>query len=64
METIFDVGLGPLIFGITMFIGGVLAFYLPESNGRKVPETIQEANDFPGERYDDMLACTSYYKFK
>ena len=46
MTTIFGVGLGPLIFGITMFIGGALTFYLPETNKQKIPETIAEANAF------------------
>ncbi|XP_067942432.1 organic cation transporter protein-like isoform X2 [Watersipora subatra] len=44
--TIFGVGLGPFIFGISMLIGGLLAFYLPETSQQRVPETIKEANVF------------------
>ena len=45
-NTPFGKGLGPLIFGITMFIGGIMTFYLPETNKQKIPETIREANLF------------------
>ncbi|XP_067942741.1 organic cation transporter protein-like isoform X2 [Watersipora subatra] len=44
--TVFGVGFGPLIFGISMFIGGLLTFYLPETKQQRVPETIKESNVF------------------
>lgn len=46
MPTLFAEGLGPLIFGIAALVGGFLAFYQPETNNRKIPETINEANHF------------------
>jgi len=46
VTTRFGAGLGAMIFGITMFIGGLAAFTLPETNNKKVPESIAEANTF------------------
>lgn len=46
MQTVFGPYLGALIFGATMFIGGLLAFLLPETNKKRIPETIAEANVF------------------
>ena len=46
VSTLFAAGLGPLIFGATMLIGGFLTFYLPETNNKKIPVTISEANTF------------------
>ncbi|XP_067942897.1 organic cation transporter protein-like [Watersipora subatra] len=46
VDTIFGSNLGVLIFGITMVIGGFLAFLLPETNNYRMPETIAEANVF------------------
>ena len=46
VETVFGAGLGTFIFGITMFIGGVLTIFLPETNQQIMPETIAEANVF------------------
>jgi len=46
VKTIFGPSLGSLIFGITMFIAAILAYFLPETNLKKVPETIADANVF------------------
>jgi len=60
VETPFKQGLGALIFGITMFIGGWAALALPETNNKRVPETIAEANVFmtPGYVVDIISELT------
>ena len=61
MTTRFGAGLGAMIFGITMFIGGLAALTLPETNNRKVPESIAEANVFmTSSRYVLVLATYSH----
>lgn len=32
-----------LIFGVVSFVAGVLAFFLPETKGKKLPDTVKEA---------------------
>ena len=34
-----------LIFGVATLIGGLSAYLLPETKGKKLPDTIQEAVD-------------------
>ncbi|XP_072178656.1 organic cation transporter protein-like [Diadema setosum] len=34
------------IFGVSSVVAGVLAFFLPETKGRRVPETIEEGENF------------------
>ena len=46
IQTPFNTGFGPLIFGIIMFISGVAAIYLPETRNTRIPETIEQANHF------------------
>lgn len=42
LKFIFDF-LPLLVFGIVAFIAGILAKFLPETLGRKLPDTIEEA---------------------
>ena len=46
VDTPLKSGLGPMILGVAMLVGGVLAFYPPETKGQKIPETIGDANRF------------------
>jgi fluoride ion exporter CrcB/FEX len=34
-----------LVFGVFAFISGILAIFLPETLGRKLPDTIKEAEE-------------------
>lgn len=34
-----------LVFGVVAFIAGILAKFLPETLGRKLPDTIEEAEN-------------------
>ena len=34
-----------LIFGVATLIGGLSAYLLPETKGKKLPDTVQEALD-------------------
>lgn len=36
----------PLIFGIVPILGACLVFYLPETKGQQLPETIEDAESF------------------
>jgi len=59
IQTIFGPSLGALIFGIVMFIAAILAYFLPETNGQRIPETIAEANVFQtGNQY---VALINYF---
>ena len=47
-----------LIFGVATLIGGLAAYLLPETKGKKLPDTVQEAlamveNDEVNSRQDD-----------
>lgn len=44
LKFIFDF-LPLLLFGIVAFISGLLAFWLPETLGMKLPDTIEEAEN-------------------
>ncbi|KAF6040824.1 Orct [Bugula neritina] len=46
VQTVFGPNLGALIFGSTMLVGAILAYFLPETNNQKLPENIAEANVF------------------
>lgn len=35
-----------IIFGVLAFVGGLLSLYLPETLGKKLPETIEEGENF------------------
>ena len=48
----------PLItFGLSAFIAGALAFFLPETNKKKIPDTIEES-----EHFKLGLGCNSLQK--
>lgn len=42
---VYSESLPVIIFGVSAFIGGMLTFLLPETLGKKLPETIEEAEN-------------------
>ena len=52
-----------LIFGIATLIGGISAYLLPETKGKKLPDSIQEALNMedvkmPSSGPENDLCCT------
>ncbi len=47
--------LPPVIFGVIPLIGMVLLFFLPETNGAPLPETLEDGESF-GKRSDSKEA--------
>lgn len=48
--------LPPIIFGVTPLVGACFAFYLPETRGEPLPETIEDGENFGKKppKYDDI----------
>jgi len=56
VETVFGPGLAALVFGIAMLLGAFSSYFLPETNKKKIPETIEEANMFMAKgQYQNIL---------
>ncbi len=48
-----------VIFGITAFVAGILALFLPETQHRKMPDTIEEGEAVPVSLKDGIFKRSS-----
>ncbi|CAH1800792.1 unnamed protein product [Owenia fusiformis] len=57
-------GLPYLVLGSVPVIVGLLCFLLPETKGRRLPDTLKDAELFGTEQYDNMYQATTNDEFK
>lgn len=44
-----------IVYGITAFIGGILALNLPETNKKKLPSSVEEATRLEFDSQDEIV---------
>ena len=49
------------IFGLAAFVGAVFALFLPETQGRKLPDTVEEGEEIKIDFKDGIVARKKLY---